>query len=67
MKKMYKFYMWFVYVDSGYGVALRDRQKGGRGWLRALDALSLVVKKWRAFVFPQFVCIVNIAPLVNFN
>lgn len=32
--------------------------------MRALEALLLVVKKWKAFMFSQIICVVIIAALV---
>lgn len=54
----------FAYAEVEHGVAGRDRQMGGRGWLRALETLSPVVKQWRAFVFHQLICVAIISPLV---
>lgn len=54
----------FAYAEVGHGVAVRDRETGQRGWLRALEALSLVMKQWRTFVFLQLICVVIIVPLV---
>jgi len=54
----------FAYAEVEHGVAGRDRETGGRGWLRALETLSLVVKQWRAFEFHQLICVAVISPLV---
>lgn len=59
----------FAYAEVEHEVAVRHREKGGRGWPRASEALSLAVRQWRAFLFLRLICAVVINPpvFINFN